>query len=141
MIDPADNTLMKWLTIAARTTNGRLNERLRPFGVNASQYFYVIKIHDNPAITQDQLMAADYLNPSNVTRAITQLTGAGLVTKQRDAADKRKFVLSLTAAGDELYPQLVAVQQLTERELAEQVQQVYPTCDIAQLTAALRALS
>lgn len=121
MIDHGDETILKWLSIAARVTNTELTKRLKPLGLKSSQYFYILKIKDNPGITQDQLMEVDFLNPSNVTRALNQLEQARLVIKERDPNDRRRFVMSLTTAGEQLYPEIQQIVHDMENTLAEKL--------------------
>lgn len=105
-----DPDILKWLSIANRYTRIALDRRLQPYRLNASMYYYILRIHEQPKLTQDRLISLTYLNPSNVTRAVNQLVNLGYVRK-RQSKDKRVSELSLTKKGEALYPEIVKLRQ------------------------------
>lgn len=109
MIDTGDDSIVKWLIIAGRQVSQHLGQQLARLNVSASQYYYLLKIHDNPGLTQKDLIEAEFINPSNVTRAIKQLVEQGLVDRRRSIKDKRAQVLQLTPEGQRIYPQIKAI--------------------------------
>ncbi len=48
-------------------------EILAPYEVNASNYFYVMKIGKNPGITRSDFNQLVHLNHSSITRAVNHL--------------------------------------------------------------------
>jgi len=106
-----DPDILKWLSIANRYTRIALDRRLQPYRLNASMYYYILRIHEQPRLTQDKLISLTYLNPSNVTRAVNQLVNLGYVRKRQSRADKRVYELSLTKRGETLYPEIVKLRQ------------------------------
>ena len=64
----------KWIAIANRYTQMYLNRQLEPYGLNASQYMFLLHICRRPGITQDKLPDLIHINKSNVTRALAQLS-------------------------------------------------------------------
>lgn len=108
VLDQNDQTIMKQLHVAANIAVRMLERRLKPLGVNSSQYFFILKLHDAPGVTQDQLVRDDSRHQSNVNREISRLVALGLVTKRQSATDGRRFELWLTEAGEALYPQVKA---------------------------------
>jgi len=106
-----DPDILKWLSIANRYTRIALDRRLQPYRLNASMYYYILRIHEQPRLTQDKLISLTYLNPSNVTRAVNQLVNLGYVRKRQSKADKRVYELSLTKRGEALYPDIVKLRQ------------------------------
>lgn len=46
--------LIKWLSVADRHAKMYLDHQLSPFHLNSSHHMYVVKICENPGITQDQ---------------------------------------------------------------------------------------
>lgn len=105
----ADDRLIEAVNIAAKVVSERLDAALRPLGLTASNYYFVLKMHAAGELTQDQLFKLIHLSPSNVTRRLAQLEAAGFVAKSRDPADGRTWRLALTAAGEALVPRLDAV--------------------------------
>ena len=57
--------LLKWLSVTDRFYKIYLDKQLAPFGINNSQYMFLIKICRSPGILQDSLMDMFYVHPSN----------------------------------------------------------------------------
>lgn len=85
----SSKSLMKWISVTNRFTGMALDKELAELGLNSSQHFFVVKICEEPGITQDKLQSLIYLNPSNITRGIAQLEKKGFVTKKANQRDKR----------------------------------------------------
>jgi len=132
-----DPDILKWLSIANRYTRIALDRRLQPYRLNASMYYYILRIHERPRLTQDKLINLTYLNPSNVTRAINQLVNLGYVRKRQSKADKRVYELSLTKRGEELYPEIVKLRQ----EVADNLLADVPAEQHDELVALVRQLA
>ncbi|GEO70361.1 MarR family winged helix-turn-helix transcriptional regulator [Levilactobacillus acidifarinae] len=138
MVTPAnDSDILKWLSIANRYTRIALDRRLQPYRLNASMYYYILRLHEHPRMTQDQLISLTYLNPSNVTRAVNQLVNLGYVRKRQSKSDKRVYELSLTRRGEQLYPEIVKLRQSVADELLSDV----PVAQHDDLVAQIRQLA
>lgn len=122
MVTPTnDSDILKWLSIANRYTRIALDRRLKSYRLNASMYYYILRLHEQPRMTQDQLINLTYLNPSNVTRAVNQLVKLGYVRKRQSKLDKRVYELSLTKKGERLYPEIVELRQAVADSLLADV--------------------
>lgn len=119
LVDRNDNTLTKQLHTAATMATRVLEQRLKPLGVNSSQFFFILKLHDDPGVSQDQLVHADSRHQSNVNREITKLVQLGFVAKQQSQTDKRRYLLRLTPAGETLYPKVKAALAAQEAALQQ----------------------
>ena len=117
--DKNDATISKQLHTASNIAIRVLEKRLKPLGVNNSQFFFILKLHDDPGITQDQLVRADSRHQSNVNREIAKLADMGLVDKQKLPTDGRKYVLRLTVDGEALYPKVKAALDAQEVALSK----------------------
>lgn len=80
---------VKWLSIADRYTKMYLDRHFSPLGINSSQHMYVLKVCEQPGITQDQMLGCFYVHPSNVTRSIAALEKAGFLRRESNPEDKR----------------------------------------------------
>lgn len=98
--------LIKWLSVADRHAKMYLDHQLSPFHLNSSHHMYVVKICENPGITQDQFFSFFYKNPSNITRAIAHLEKKGFLIRQRSKTDKRTCRLYPTDKAKEAYPKI-----------------------------------
>ncbi len=100
---------IKWLSIAERYTKMYLDKRLEPLGLNSSQHMFVMKICEEPGISQERLFSLIYLNPSNITRAITALEKQGFLVKRPNPADRRTFFLDPTEKARQTYPEILKI--------------------------------
>lgn len=132
-----DPDILKWLSIANRYTRIALDRRLQPYRLNASMYYYILRLHEQPKMTQDKLISLTYLNPSNVTRAINQLVNLGYVRKRQSKNDKRVYELSLTKKGERIYPEILQLRQSVADDLLIDV----PEADHDALVAQIRQLA
>lgn len=99
--------LLKWLSVADRYAKTYLDSRLAPYGINSSQHMYLIKICNNPGISQDALVASFYVHPSNVIRMIASLENKGFLTRKENEKDKRTCNLFATEKAISILPQII----------------------------------
>lgn len=95
--------IIKWLSVSERYTRIYLDKQLEPFGINSSQYMYVIKVCNEPGISQQDFIEYFYVNPSNVTRAISVLEKSGYLERRTDEKDKRAWNLYPTEKAKAAY--------------------------------------
>jgi len=141
VIDTGDDSLVKWLVIAGRQVSQHLGQQLAQINVSASQYYYLLKIHDNPGLTQKELIEVEFINPSNVTRAIKQLVDQGLVSRHRSATDKRAQALQLTAEGQKMYPKIKAILDREEALFRQVTKKQFPDFETDQLVQILKSFA
>lgn len=98
--------LFKWLSVTHRYTQIELDRRLKKYGINAPQHVILIRICENPGISQDRIQESVYINASNVTRAIAQLEKAHLVIRKTAACDKRVKELYPTPQAQEAFQEI-----------------------------------
>lgn len=99
----------KWLSITDRYTKMHLDRQLAPLGLNSSQHMYIIKICNEPGITQDQFISLFYIHPSNITRSIAYLEKAGFIKKEPHYKDKRTYCLYPTEKALEANKQILDI--------------------------------
>jgi len=71
-----------------------------------------------------EIAAAERLQPQSLTRVLADLEAEGLITRERDARDRRQSVLALTAAGAQA---LAADMGARDRWLAEAMEELTET--------------
>lgn len=101
-----EQTIAKWLSVSYRYTAMYLDRALAPLGLGSSQYKYVLRVCENPGITQDQFFSLFYVNPSNITRALVALETEGFLLRQQSSRDRRTYQLFPTDRAREVYPQV-----------------------------------
>lgn len=141
VINTGDDSIVKWLIIAGRQSSQHLGQQLARINISASQYYYLLKIHDNPGLTQKDLIEAEFINPSNVTRAIKQLVDQGLVDRRRSPKDKRAQKLKLTVDGEKAYPEIKAILDQEEAQFIQITKQQFPDFDTGQLVKVLQSFA
>lgn len=103
--------IIKWLSIADRYTKMYLDKQLEPFGINSSQHMYVTKICSEPGISQQEFIEHFYINPSNVTRAISVLENQGYLKRSVDPKDNRGWLLYPTEKAVAACPKIAEASQ------------------------------
>lgn len=111
--------LLKWLSVADRFTKTYLDERLAPLGLNSSQHMYLLKVCDQPGISQDSLLESVYVHPSNVVRMVAALEKKGFLTRTPCAQDKRTWQLYPTEKALAIAGQVRAACEETEAAFLE----------------------
>lgn len=103
--------LIKWMNVGARHTATHMDRVLAPYGLNASQYMYIVEVCEHPGLTQDRFLTMFYLNPSNVTRAILALEKQGFLERCGSPRDRRTFCVYPTQKALALYPVITRLRQ------------------------------
>lgn len=116
-MDSEPDELISRVNILARQIQHDLDLQLAPTGLNASNYYFILKLGSVDDMRQDTLFKKIHLNASNVTRRLAQLIALGLVTKEKAADDKRAWVIRLTAEGRALVPRVSRIVAEYEAEL------------------------
>lgn len=101
--------LIKWISVTNRYTKMYLDRMLMPLGLNSSQHMYIIKICEEPGITQDQLFGFFHINPSNITRSLAALEQQGFLQKRINPKDKRTSCLYPTEKGIQVCGEIQAI--------------------------------
>ena len=133
--------LVKWTAILSLNLNSLLDRRLETFGINSSQFVYILKVCRSPGITRECIFHEIYRNPSNISRALTQLEEKGYMTKEPSREDRRTCHLYPTKKTQETYEQIEEILSGCDQEImeifSEEEKEIFP--GILQ-KAALRAV-
>jgi len=60
----------------------------------------------------------EFIDASNVTRAVKQLISQGLIERRPNLQDKRAYQLALTEKGTAIYPKIFQILDAEEKQLA-----------------------
>jgi DNA-binding MarR family transcriptional regulator len=98
---PAPSLLyvMKQLELAVRSG---LDDIVRPDGLTAQQYTALTVLERNSGISSAQLARHSFVTAQSMADMVGSLLAGGLIERHRDAVDRRKLVLTLTAEGRSL---------------------------------------
>ncbi|WP_288226045.1 MarR family winged helix-turn-helix transcriptional regulator [uncultured Enterococcus sp.] len=98
---------LKWLGKLSRDYHKELDLELAPLRLNATNYYFIMKIHDHGGLPQEKLIILTGLNGSNVTRTTQKLIDLGFVLKEKNDHDRRGFLLELTEEGNAVYAEII----------------------------------
>jgi len=98
--------LMKYISKTWRCAVMYRNGKLEHEGLNGYQHSYILKICQNPGISQEQLAKLIYINKSNVTRQLALLEQNAFITRTPSDKDKRVMQVFPTQKALEVYPKV-----------------------------------
>lgn len=96
-----------------------LAKALAPYGINTSQYLFILVLCKEPGITQDKLPERIGINKSNVTRTLAQLEKAGFIQRRENPQDKRTTTVHPTSRAYEAYPHIMRIVQQWDASVTE----------------------
>ncbi|MGX4763890.1 MarR family winged helix-turn-helix transcriptional regulator [Holzapfeliella sp. JNUCC 72] len=111
------NDMLPLFSLLSRKFQNQLNQNLKPFQLNSTNYFFFLKVAKERQIKQEVLIQDTSINASNVTRQLKHLIDLDLVYKQQDFVDRRTAIIALTEKGARIYPQVDNVITQTTRSL------------------------
>lgn len=131
-LEPSDmiSTLIPALARAHRKLAGTL---LREVGLSAGQELLLMLLWESEPRTQSELTRHFAVEPPTTAKMLARLERAGLVTRERLAADRRNTLVSLTETGRALESSVRAVW----RELEARTVQALTPQEQDQLSALL----
>ncbi len=88
---------------AYRTALKRLNARLAKEGITFPQYSVLLALARHGSMQMNRLSEHMLVAPANVTGLVDRLQKRGYVRRAKKSADRRLYVIEMTAAGDEMY--------------------------------------
>ena len=104
--------LMKQVELAVRA---ELDELTRPAGLTALQYTALTVLERHPDLTAAHLARHSFVTSQSMADMVSALLERGLIDRHRDPADRRRLVIALTPAGEQLLedlrPQVAALEK------------------------------
>ena len=104
-----DNQLCFALYSASLAMTKVYTPLLTRLGVTYPQYLVLMVLWQHAGATVSELGARLCLDSGTLTPLLKRLAALGLVTRQRDAADERRVIVTLTSAGRALRRRALAV--------------------------------
>src|SRR5512142_1178751 len=91
--------LVKQVELAIRS---HMDSMLRPAGLTALQYTALPVLERHPDLSSAQLASHSFVTAQSKADMVTALEGRGLIERHRHRGDRRRLVVALTAAGQDL---------------------------------------
>lgn len=112
-------SLMKYLGKINRCASLYRGARLEGTGLGSCQLLYILKICQNPGISQEKLAGLLMINKSNVTRQMAALEQSGFIRRVPRETDRRVMEVFPTEKAERVYPRVREVFQEWNRRLME----------------------
>lgn len=95
------------LLVAARLVEREWNHVLAGHGLTHAGFLVLHTLTEGP-LAQRELAARTYVEEQTIGPVLERLERAGHVSRERDPADRRRVVVTMTSAGAEVYEFLMA---------------------------------
>ncbi len=106
-----DNQMCFALYSASLTMTKVYKPLLQKFGLTYPQYLVMLVLWEHDARSVSELGERLFLDSGTLTPLLKRLEALDFITRTRDAADERRVIVALTAAGRRLQKQSLTVPQ------------------------------
>lgn len=136
MTTPPDAPVETWplsrlLITASRLVEHDIAQQLRPYNLTHASFGVLALVHLRPTSQRD-LAHATRVEEQTISQTVDRLERLGMVTRERDPSDRRKFLITVTDVGTQ------AFRHATRHDRAEQAMTGLP--ESAHLRQALAEL-
>jgi len=114
---PARTPLGLQLTQAARTVSRAFDDALAAAGGSLPVWLVLVSLKSSSLASQRELAEVMGIREATLTHHLTAMEAAGLITRRRDAVNRRIQVVELTDAGEETFGRLRDVAMAFDRRL------------------------
>jgi MarR family transcriptional regulator for hemolysin len=114
---PARTPIGLQLAQAARTVSRSFDDALAGAGGSLPVWLVLLSLKTRSLASQRELAEAVGIREATLTHHLTAMESAGLVSRRRDAANRRIQVVELTPAGEDAFERLRAVAMAFDRDL------------------------
>lgn len=97
----------KWISIIHRQSQIYINNELRQYNINSSEYVYLVNLASNEGVNQKYLSDMFHIDEALTTRAIRSLEKKEYVVREKSLEDKRAYNIRLSEKGKEIQPILI----------------------------------
>lgn len=114
--------LGKYLPFRLTVLSNRLTRKVarfygERFKLSAPEWRTMAVLGQQGAMSANAVISQTTMDKVRVSRAVAKLLKANLITREADPQDRRRAILDLTAAGREIYRQIVPLVQEVETEI------------------------
>jgi DNA-binding MarR family transcriptional regulator len=114
--------LGKYLPFRLTVLSNRLTRRVarfygEQFKLSAPEWRTMAVLGQQGAMSANAVITQTTMDKVRVSRAVAKLLKTGFITRDSDPQDRRRAILDLTAAGREIYRQIVPLVQEVEAEI------------------------
>lgn len=115
-----DIPLGAFISITYRSHFVWINNKMKELGLSTGQFFVLMVLLKEQNITQDTLAWRLLIDKGSIARAVKILEDKGFVKRTTDENNRRAVRIHLTAAGEQLVPEILKIdRELEEATLSE----------------------
>ena len=97
----------KYASILYRISQTYFDEQLTQYHIGSGQQFFLLRIHQHPGISQQELAEKGYYDKGTTARAVKKLEEEGYIIRRTNDQDKRVIRLFVTKKGEVLIPIII----------------------------------
>ncbi len=106
------------LSVVTNRISGALSRHYATrFGIGIPEWRVIANLGRHPGVSANEVAERTAMDKVTVSRAVAALEHKGLLQRARDAADKRRSRLILSARGQEVYAEIAPLALGFERDL------------------------
>ena len=107
MENKEDRSIGKWVSIIHRQSQIYINNELKQYDINSSEYIYLVNLASNEGVNQKYLSDMLCIDEALTTRVIRSLEKKEYVIREKNLEDKRAYNVKLTEKGRKIQPIIV----------------------------------
>lgn len=96
--------ISKNASIVYRSSQAFFDETLAPYHIGCGQQFFLMRIYEQPGISQFELAETGSFDKGTCARAVKKLEELGYLRRETRSSDRRSVQLYLTGQGEQLVP-------------------------------------
>lgn len=117
-----DWPLSRLLITASRLVEHDIADELRPYNLTHASFGVLALVHARP-LSQREIARSSRVEEQTISQTVDRLERMGMVTRERDPHDRRRFLVTATGVGKR------AFRHATRKDHAEQVMAGLPEGD------------
>ena len=86
----------RWISVIYRQFQVYINNELKDFNINSSQYIFLVNLYIQDGINQEELASSLFIDKGATARAIKQLEDNGYIERKVNPQDKRAYKVYVT---------------------------------------------
>lgn len=114
---PARTPIGLQLTQASRAVSRAFDEALAAAGGSLPVWLVLVSLKSRELASQRELAEVMGIREATLTHHLTSMESGGLVTRRRDATNRRIQIVELTGAGEEMFGRLAGVAMAFDKRL------------------------
>lgn len=129
----------RMLVLLGRELSNSLDQRLRPYGLTEIEFRTLMNVYSmqGAPMYPGELCTNLGNSPANITRITDNLVERGLLSRVADETDRRRLLLTLTPAGEQLAQDVLPVMLSSVRASYQE----FSAAELEQLLGCLRQLA